>query len=96
MSVSYNLVCLSCHECSESVPYGKSNIKKFIANWSENKSAISKVLELELIDIGYLQESFYSKSIPTDIYEFMLKHEKHELVIRSEYFPNEKDEIIVI
>lgn len=64
-----------------------------MSKWEENKNALTKVLDLGLFDIGDVRESFRSKSLPVDIYEFMLLHENHELVIRSEY-TSVADEVI--
>lgn len=93
MSHLYRLACLTCNSCTKEVS-GTDKIREFVNNWSRHKSAISEVFALGLFDCGDLENSFYYKSIPSDIYEFMLEHEHHELVIRSEYYPNQKDETI--
>lgn len=91
MSHLYRLACLTCNSCTKEVS-GADKIREFVNNWSRYKSAISEVFALGLFDCGDLANYLYYQSIPPDIYEFMLEHEHHELVIRSEYYPNQKDE----
>ena len=85
MSHEFRLACKTCNLETEQVNHAKEEIKKFVRKWKDNKDALTKVLDLGLFDIGDMRESFRAKSLPDDIYEFMLVHEDHELVIRSEY-----------
>ena len=71
-------------------------VKKFIGGWKENKTALNQILELELFDTGDIRSALEYKSLPPDIYEFMLAHENHELVIRSEYHPSVEDEAVIV
>ena len=93
MSHEFRLACKTCNLETEEVNHAQESIKNFLSKWEENKNALTKVLDLGLFDIGDVRESFRSKSLPVDIYEFMLLHENHELVIRSEY-TSVADEVI--
>jgi len=93
MSHEFRLACKTCNLETEEVNHAQESIKNFLRKWEENKNALTKVLDLGLFDIGDVRESFRSKSLPVDIYEFMLLHENHELVIRSEY-TSVADEVI--
>ncbi len=97
MSTEYKLVCKTCNLSTEEFRrYGIDEVKKFIDGWKENKIALSRVLELELFDTGDIRSALEYKSLPPDIYEFMLAHDNHELVIRSEYHPSIEDEAVIV
>jgi hypothetical protein len=97
MSHAYQLVCKTCLLSTEEFRrYGKDEVKKFVNNWKENKIALNRILELDLFGFGDIRSALESKSLPPDIYEFMLAHESHELVIRSEYHPSVEDEVIMV
>ena len=95
MSHEFRLACKTCNLETEEVNHAQESIKNFLSKWEENKNALTKVLDLGLFDIGDVRESFRSKSLPVDIYEFMLLHENHELVVRSEY-QSVQDEVIKV